>query len=647
MRLSSSTVAQIKGRIDIEELVSRYLDVKRKGGRLWACCPFHEERTPSFTVDRSRNIFKCFGCGKGGDGISFLQELEGIGYVEALVTLSKLYGVELVYEKGGGADNSELKSSLHSVLEAAATHYCTCLSSAADARAYVSQRGFSEDILNVFRVGYGLSGLRKVLSGYSLSFLEKSGLCFGSNMGYRDRFASRLTFPIRNLSGFVIGFGARRLSDRSSEAKYINSPETPVYKKSEVLYGLYESRKVLQKCREAYLVEGYTDVLGMHQHGYRACVAPCGTAFTLSQARILRRFVDKAILLFDSDEAGKRAVLLAGDCLLGADIEARVLRLPSSEDPHSFLQKEGREGFARYADARTQSFLLYKAEVCLSRSGGTAHGQSGAWKEILSSVSLIKDYMTQEFAIRELVSAYDVSETMLREVLQSQRSKGLAEGQPLPEVSKKEEADKEEEEAGGSNAGIEVVLFNLLLRYGSEKMPAAFRHQIRGEGIDKSDSDCLSGYVLGCLAEERKEGNTFFHSGMNEFMSWTADLLSKGEPLPSHKDCMERKEGSLSAFTSRYLEIPVALSEKWPGVLNGSVVSTSMDAFHLARRNVLLLKQAYIRQSLSAVEAVFSDSALSPTERKRWSEKRSQLLLQGKTLALLLHSAVSALPVDG
>ena len=506
MRLSSSTVAQIKGRIDIEELVSRYLDVKRKGGRLWACCPFHKERTPSFTVDPSRNIFKCFGCGKGGDGISFLQELEGIGYVEALVTLSKLYGVELVYEKGGVGDNSELKSSLHSVLEAAAAHYCACLSSAADARAYVSQRGFSEDILNVFRVGYGLSGLRKALPGYSSSFLEKSGLCLGN----RDRFASRLTFPIRNLSGFVVGFGARRLSDGSSMAKYINSPETPVYKKSEVLYGLYESRKVLQKSREAYLVEGYTDVLAMHQHGYTACVAPCGTAFTLSQARILRRFVDKATLLFDSDAAGEGAVFLAGNCLLGADIAADVLRLPRSEDPHSFLQKSGREGFARYADERTQSFLLYKAEVCLSRSGGTAHGQSGAWKEILSSVALIKDYMTQEFAIRELVKAYDVSETMLREVLSSQRSKGLAEGRPLSEVSKKEGGDKEEEEAGGSNASIEVVLFNLLLRYGSEKMPAAFRNQIRGEGIDKSDSDCLSGYVLGCLAEERKEGQLVF-----------------------------------------------------------------------------------------------------------------------------------------
>jgi DNA primase len=352
-RIRQDDIDAVKERTDIVQLVGNYLTLKKSGhDSLSGLCPFHQEKTASFSVSPSKQVFYCFGCGKGGDAITFLRELEHLSYVEAIERLAQTVGVHLRYEGDSLAERraAERRAALYRANEEAAALYRTMLAGgreAEDARAYVTERGIAAEAIERFGIGYapGYADflLRRLVgsSGLSPEILLEAGLATRGDDGtVRDRFRGRITFPIEDLQGRNIGFGARVLpSDprAGEQAKYLNTAETPIYRKQEILYNLHRARSTIARSGEAFVVEGYTDVIGLAQAGIDNVVATCGTALGEKHLALLSRFAERAVLAFDSDEAGARAAERASAFQEAFPIQAVVMVIPEGLDPAEFV----------------------------------------------------------------------------------------------------------------------------------------------------------------------------------------------------------------------------------------------------------------------------------------------------------------------
>ncbi len=406
-RIRQEDVEAVKERTDIVQLVGQYLTLKKSGhDSLTGLCPFHQEKTGSFSVSPAKQVFYCFGCGKGGDAITFLRELEHLSYVEAIERLASTAGVTLRYEGDSAAERraAERRKSLYRANEQAASMFSTMLVSgkeATDARAYVTERGISPESIETFEIGYapGYSDfLLRRLSGardLSAEILLEAGLASRSEDGtVRDRFRGRLTFPIQDLQGRHIGFGARVLpSDARAgeQAKYLNTAETPIYRKHEVLYNMHRARQAVAKTGDVFVVEGYTDVIGLAQAGITNVVATCGTALGERHFEQLSRFADRAILSFDSDEAGARAAERAFGFQERYPITAVVLIMPDGLDPADFVAKHGADAVAAAASS-ARPLVEYMVRRTVERHDlGTIEGRSAAVADALPILERLND----------------------------------------------------------------------------------------------------------------------------------------------------------------------------------------------------------------------------------------------------------------
>ena len=406
-RIRQEDVEAVKERTDIVQLVGQYLTLKKSGhDSLTGLCPFHQEKTGSFSVSPAKQVFYCFGCGKGGDAITFLRELEHLSYVEAIERLASTAGVSLRYEGDSAAERraAERRKSLYRANEQAASMFSTMLVSgkeATDARAYVAERGISPESIETFEIGYapGYSDfLLRRLSGardLSAEILLEAGLASrGEDGTVRDRFRGRLTFPIQDLQGRHIGFGARVLpSDARAgeQAKYLNTAETPIYRKHEVLYNMHRARQAVAKTGDVFVVEGYTDVIGLAQAGITNVVATCGTALGERHFEQLSRFADRAILSFDSDEAGARAAERAFGFQERYPITAVVLIMPDGLDPADFVAKHGADAVAAAASS-ARPLVEYMVRRTVERHDlGTIEGRSAAVADALPILERLND----------------------------------------------------------------------------------------------------------------------------------------------------------------------------------------------------------------------------------------------------------------
>jgi len=406
-RIRQEDVEAVKERTDIVQLVAQYLTLKKSGhDSLTGLCPFHQEKTGSFSVSPGKQVFYCFGCGKGGDAITFLRELEHLSYVEAIERLASTAGVTLRYEGDSATERraAEHRKALYRANEQAATMFSTMLTSgkeAADARAYVTERGISPESIEMFEIGYApgypdfllrrLSGARDL----STELLLETGLASrGEDGTVRDRFRGRLTFPIQDLQGRHIGFGARVLpSDARAgeQAKYLNTAETPIYRKHEVLYNMHRARQAVAKTGDVFVVEGYTDVIGLAQAGIANVVATCGTALGERHFEQLSRFADRAILSFDSDEAGARAAERAFAYQEKYPINAVVLIMPDGLDPADFVVKHGADAVAAAA-ASARPLVEYMVRRTVERHDlSTIEGRSAAVADALPILERLND----------------------------------------------------------------------------------------------------------------------------------------------------------------------------------------------------------------------------------------------------------------
>ncbi|MCK5734206.1 MAG: DNA primase, partial [Candidatus Latescibacteria bacterium] len=365
-RIPEEVIEDIRAQINIADVVSDYVALKKKGQNYFGLCPFHVEKTPSFSVNVEKQIFHCFGCGAGGNVFTFLRDVEKISFVEAVRLVAQKAGVPLPEERSG-TRSGEVSDELYRANELAQKYFQHLLwkdASGEKVRTYLAERDLSEETAKRFGLGVALpnwDGLLKVGAKRALGgeTLQKAGLVVPrTGGGFYDRFRDRLMFPITNIGGRTVAFGARTL-DPEGHPKYLNSPETPIYRKGHILYGLSEAKDAIRKTGQVLIVEGYTDLLRLMQSGIEHVVASSGTAFTPEQAKLLSRYGDRVVLVYDADQAGSAAALRGIDILLAADLDVRVISLPEGHDPDSFVREEGPDRFLNLLQD-AQPILDYK-----------------------------------------------------------------------------------------------------------------------------------------------------------------------------------------------------------------------------------------------------------------------------------------------
>lgn len=426
---------EVRQAADIVDVVSDHVKLRRSGSNFTGLCPFHNEKTPSFSVSPKLGIYKCFGCGEGGDVFNFVMNMDGVGFEEAVRTLAERYNIVIPEKEQDVYDpRQHLKDGIYHALRFAGNFYHQTLAEsdeAEKARNYLKKREYPWKTVRKYGLGFApdrYEGLLKAAenTGINIEYLHESGLIKPRERGdgYYDTFRSRLMFPIFNPSGKVIAFGGRTLSESKKIPKYINSPQTPVYNKSEVLYGIQIAKNEIRKADEVMLVEGYTDVISMHQAGIGNVVSTSGTSLTAGQIRIMKRYGDVLLMIFDADTAGMQAAVRGVIIALEGGMAVRVLTLPEGEDPDSFIRQFGKEGFAEYKKEETSDFLRFLVNLAIKEERwDDPVDRKNVITDILETIAVIPDELSRVNYIQELSTISRLGDRTLREELEVIRSR--------------------------------------------------------------------------------------------------------------------------------------------------------------------------------------------------------------------------------
>ncbi|MDO7847770.1 DNA primase [Hymenobacter sp. M29] len=430
-RIPKELVDHIIQTADIVEVVGDFVQLKRKGQNLWAPCPFHNEKSPSFSVNPAKSLYKCFGCGKAGGVVQFVMDVEGTSYVEALKYLAKKYAIEIQEEEKTPQQQLEQneRDSQFIVSDFAKNHYHRLLLNSEEGMSigygYLKERGLNLSTIQTFELGYSLDSWDDLMkaaetAGFDKKYLEKTGLTVirtddqGKDTGRRyDRFRGRVMFPIHNISGRVVGFGARTLKRDDKMAKYLNSPESEIYHKSDVLYGLFQARQAIRTQEVCYLVEGYLDVLSLYQGGIKNVVASSGTSLTEGQIRLIKRYSDNVTVLYDGDAAGIKASLRGTDLLLEGGLNVRVVLFPDGDDPDSYIRKVGDQRFTEYIETKSQDFITFKTTLVAREASGDPVKKAEAIRDVLHSIAKVPDAIKRQVFLQQTSATFGIDEQVL------------------------------------------------------------------------------------------------------------------------------------------------------------------------------------------------------------------------------------------
>lgn len=423
--IPQETVQRILESADIVEVVGEFVNLKKRGASMIACCPFHNEKTPSFNVSPSKGIYKCFGCGKGGDSVKFVMELEGLSYPDALRWLAKKYGIEVKEREFTDEDlkNQNEKESLFIALEYAQKYFTETLFESEEGQSvgqsYFKERGFSDLTVQKFNLGYALQSREAFYkkaekAGFSMEILSKGGLISGlEENNIRDRFRGRVIFPIHNVAGKPIAFGARILKPDPKAPKYINSPETEIYVKSNIVYGIAQAKNAIRNLDNCFLVEGYTDVISLHQAGIENVVASSGTSLTPNQVRLMRRFSSNITVLYDGDSAGIKASIRGFDIILEEDMDVKAVVFPDGDDPDSYIRKVGGAAFSEYIKNNQKDFIRFKTELALQDIENDPIKKANLITDLVATIVKIPNPIKRSVFYQEVSQILDIDEQIL------------------------------------------------------------------------------------------------------------------------------------------------------------------------------------------------------------------------------------------
>lgn len=449
--ITPETIQRVRDAARIEEVVGDFVRLRRRGANLIGLCPFHNEKSPSFSVSPAKGIYKCFGCGKAGDSLRFLMEVDQLSYPDAVRKLAERYSIEIEERQQSPEEQeqAQAKETLFQINEAVANWFQTQLWETEEgqiaALSYFRERGFTDETIRAFRLGYAPKSWNNLgdyakEKGYKEEYLQTLGLISKSDRK-TDVFRERVMFPILGTSGRVLGFGGRYLIKKENSPKYINSPESEIYLKREVLYGLFQGKQRIIKEDECYLVEGYTDVISLFQAGIENVVSSSGTSLTSEQIRLIRRFTKKVTLLYDGDAAGINASFRGIDMLLEEGMEVRVVLFPDGDDPDSFARKTDTEELKSFLKNQAQNFLAFKANILMAEAANDPLKKAEVLRQMADSLALIRDNFSRITLIQDCAQRMEVPEEMLVSEINRRIRKRISDrNQPEPEQPQASEA---------------------------------------------------------------------------------------------------------------------------------------------------------------------------------------------------------------
>lgn len=567
--IDRSTVERILDAAQIVDVVQEFVPLKKRGVNFLGLCPFHNEKTPSFTVSPSKEIFKCFGCGKVGNSVNFVMEHEHLTYPEALKYLAKKYHIEVI-EKELTQEELEKQNERESLLVVssyASRQFTENLFHSDEGISvgltYFKERGFRQDTLKKFEVGYCFEkrdafSKKALEDGYKQDFLVKTGLSIQHEDRVFDRFAGRVMFPIHSLSGQVLGFGGRVLKTDVKTAKYLNSPESEIYHKSRILYGIYQARKSITQEDRCYLVEGYTDVMSMHEANVENVVASSGTSLTQEQIRLIKRFTQNITILYDGDAAGIKASLRGIDLVLEEGMNVKIVLLPDNDDPDSYSKKVSNEDFLRFLKENETDFIRFKTQLLLSEANNDPVKKADLIRDVVKSIAVIPEAITRTVYIKECSIVLEISEPVIyHEVNKLRQQKNFQDRNkypgledlpvPPPVISKPIQSEN-------NSYYAEKEIIRLLLTYGDREFQRAINQE---DG--KEDIVTVSDYIV----REIIGDNLNFDSRVTakifaEFRFYTDQGLIAGE-----KQFVKHEDPEISMLSADLLVISHELSTIW------------------------------------------------------------------------------------
>lgn len=568
--ISQQTIQQILARIDILDIVGEFVKLKKRGTNYLGLCPFHNEKTPSFIVSPAKEIYKCFGCGKSGNSISFVMEHEKYSYVEALKWLAKRYGIEIeeTFVSDEQRQQYQTADSLFIINNFAQQFFSDQLFKTDEGQdiglAYFKERGFREEIIKRFQLGYSPERRdaftkEALAKQYNPELLVKTGLVANRNDQLMDNYRGRVIFPIHNHSGKVLGFGARILRKTDKAPKYINTPENEIYFKSKILYGSYFARTAIDKADECLLVEGYTDVISLHQAGIENVVASGGTSLTPDQLRLIKKYTNNLTIVYDGDNAGIKAALRGLDLALEEGLNVKLVLIPDGEDPDSYVNKVGASAFTQFVNQNKKDFILFQLEVALKDAGGDSAKKAevvNRMAETISKINKAEDFTRQQDYIKQTAEILKIEEVGLHSLVNKFIRDRIATQERKTSF---EDAKQQEENARQAEAtNYDDATFNLLFK--DELQEREVARILLEHGIKKWDDERLiAEYIIDEIPDE-----TLIDNAEVILLISTFKQLLQSDPQVANKSFfIYHPDTKLSTLAVSLLNFPYEQSDRW------------------------------------------------------------------------------------
>lgn len=648
-KIPSHIIDQIMQTSRIEEVIGDFVQLKRAGSNLKGLSPFTDEKTPSFMVSPAKQIFKCFSTGKGGTVVSFLMEKEHFSYPEALRWLANRYNIEIPEETAPTAEeiaDKNERDSLFIINEFAKNHFFHNLFETEEGKAvgltYFEERGFRKDIVEKFQLGYCLNvsddfTKNAIEKGYKLEYLEKVGLTKSKDDRYFDFFRGRVMFPIQSITGRVLGFGGRTLFTDKKIAKYFNSPESIIYNKSEILYGLFFAKGAIVKYDECLLCEGYTDVISMHQAGIENVVSSSGTSLTKEQVKLVKRYTQNLTILYDGDAAGIKASFRGIDLILEEGMNVKVVLFPDGEDPDSFSKKTSSTELEQYIKENRQDFITFKSSILLQENGNDPLKKSELIRDIVQSVSLIPDQITRSVYVQEIARQFEINESIISNELIKFRRNSIARQIQEPEL-KEVEVEKQDllsptitEVVETENFLHEEELIRLLLRFGTRELI------IQNEDKEENSTSIIELIIHELLTDDLEFRNSIFKRIFQFFVDGI-----KENALYSSSYFKRLEDQEIVQFVSDVESREIELSHNWihqhsifTKSESDNLYQTVMNAiynfkYHKVEQRLNELKNSLNIETLSDEDVllVLSEQMALEKVKKVLSEKLGRIILK-------------------